>query len=888
VALNAGARLGPYEIVSPIGAGGMGEVYRARDTRLDRTVAVKVLPPHLSDSPEARQRFEREARAISRLSHPHICALYDVGHEGEVEYLVMEYLEGETLATRLAKGPLPLDQTLRFAGEIARALDTAHREGIVHRDLKPQNVMLTRSGVKLLDFGLAKSVAPASKPIDFTAVATAAEAPVTREGTIVGTFQYMAPEQLEGRDADARTDIFAFGAVVYEMATGQRAFQGTSQISLITAILRDEPKPISQVAPMAPASLDRLVRTCLAKAPDERWQSAHDIAAELAWIGQESGRSEPAAAAARRPRGGRAISWAIAAVLGAVAGALAVRALHPPARPPEVRSSIPAPDGWRFDLLAGPPALSPDGTRLAFAARTEDGRTFLFLRPLESDSAQMLAGSEGAGFPFWSPDGKTIGYSTGNAVWTVSAGGGVPEKLNNMIRARTGSWSRSGVILFSRNGGQALASYSLAERKGKPETTLGADSGHYDPQFLPDGVHYVYLARRLDPTSRRVESDLYAGSVGSAERKLLFRSESSALFVPPGHLLFRQEGDLVARAFDPDRLTISGEPRVIAHGIAWEDESLTPLLSASATGQLAWMSGSVLGLAQLSVTDLEGKRLQAFGEPANVWTPRLSHDGRRIAVEIQDRANANRDIWIYDIDRPALPTRWTFDPGDEATPVWSPDDSRIAFLARRDAPGANPPDYFVVSRSATGEGGETQLLKGQGTRYLTDWSPDGEFLAFNWLQPATRNDVAALSTRDLSIRKIVTGATEDRDGVFSPDGRWLAYMSGESGRFEIYVRPFPGAGGPWQVSTGGGLMPRWRRDGKALFYVTLDGRLMTVPVRAGSGFAVDSPVFLFSPHLRRTLIAQYDVFPDGKRILLNALAASDTADAVHLIQNWDR
>ena len=541
----------------------MGEVYRARDTRLDRTVAVKVLPPHLSDSPEARQRFEREARSISRLSHPHICALYDVGHEGDVEYLVMEYLEGETLATRLAKGPLPLDQTLRFAGEIARALDTAHREGIVHRDLKPQNVMLTRSGVKLLDFGLAKSAAPPVRSIDVTSLPTAADAPVTREGTIVGTFQYMAPEQLEGREADARTDIFAFGAVVYEMATGQKAFQGTSQVSLITAILRDEPKPISQVQPMTPPSLDRLVRTCLAKSPDERWQSAHDIASELAWIGQESGRGE-AAAPVRRARWSTAIPWAAAAVLALAAGALAVRAFRPAPRAPEVRSEIVAPEGARFDLLSGTPALSPDGTRLVFTARTADGRTFLFLRPLESDTAQLLAGTEGAGFPFWSPDGKTIGYSTGNAVWTVPPAGGVPEKLTDVIRARAGSWSRSGVILLSRGATQTLVSYSPAGRTLKAETTLAAgESGQYDPQFLPDGRHYIYLSRRVDP-DRRIESEIYAGSVGSAQRKLLFASESSAVFAPPGHVLYRQGNDLVARAFDADRLTVSGEPRVIA------------------------------------------------------------------------------------------------------------------------------------------------------------------------------------------------------------------------------------------------------------------------------------------------------------------------------------
>jgi serine/threonine protein kinase/Tol biopolymer transport system component len=893
LALNSGSRLGPYEIVEPIGAGGMGEVYRALDTRLERTVAVKVLPAHLSDSAEARQRFEREARAISRLSHPHICALYDVGREGEIEYLVMEYLEGETLSARLAKESLPLEQTLRLAGEIARALDAAHRQGIVHRDLKPQNVMLTRSGVKLLDFGLARKMAPAVKETDVTALAPVAE-PITREGTIVGTFQYMAPEQLEGQDADARTDIFAFGAVLYEMATGERAFKGSSQVSLITAIRRDEPAPISQVQPMTPPALERLVRTCLAKNPDERWQSAHDLASELEWIRESStsgARSRSGEPALPPRRAGRAaVPWTIALLAVAAAIAMAIFARRPAPSPTPLRASLLAPEGAAFDLLGGPAALSPDGSKIAFAGRNAQGRTSLYMRPLDSEVARVFQETESVSFPFWSADGRYIGYSTGNTVAFVPAGGGVPEKIVDLIRASKATWSPSGEILASRGNRTPIVRFSLADRKPRPVIPLAADEiAQASPQFLPDGKHFIYLSRRLDQASRTVSNEIRVGSLGSAESISLGRAESSAVYADPGYLLFLRGSELVARPFDASKMSFSGEPFAIARSVASTEDKTMPLFSASNTGTVAWAQGDSVGLSQLAVYDLAGKQESTLGPVGDVWTPRLSHDGRRAAVEVMDRVSTSRDIWIYDFARPSLPVRMTFDPGDMATPVWSPDDARVAYLYRRiPGPEGKPPEWSIRIQSARGEGREDVVYTDTRTSYLTDWSPDGSFLAFNRPDPKMHNDEGIFSIPDRRMRIAIQTPAEDRDGTFSPDGRWIAYMSSESGRFEIYVQAFPGPGGKWQISTGGGNQPRWRRDGKALFYVTLDGQLMTVPVRTSPAFEADEPRALFAPRMRRTLIAQYDVFPEGNRLLVNWLPAPDASKSIEILQNWKR
>ncbi|MEO8190582.1 MAG: protein kinase [Acidobacteriota bacterium] len=902
MALTPGSRLGPYEILAPIGAGGMGEVYRGKDTRLDRSVAIKVLPSHLSESAEARQRLDREARAISALSHPHICALHDVGHQDGIDYLVMEYLEGETLHDRLSRGVPPLDWTLKRAVEIAQALDCAHRQGIVHRDLKPGNVMLSKSGLKLLDFGLARrrplrtagndgtaGSHETATQADLTALATEI-GPITAEGTIVGTFQYMSPEQIEGREADARSDIFAFGAVLYEMATGVKAFRGGSQASLISAILRDDPPPISQVQPMTPPALERVVRTCLAKNPDERWQNAHDLASELEWIRQEDSHPSASVSLATKTRapGSRLLRGAVLAAVVAAAFAGGWLARRPATKAVSLRASLPAPEGTRFDLLAGPVAISPDGTRLAFAARSLDGKTFLYVRALDADSAQLLAGTEGASCPFWSPDGKSIGYSTGNTMAVVPAGGGVPEKLVDVIRSRVATWGTSGVILAGRGGRQSLVRYSVATRVLSSATEFGPDEiAHQSPQFLPDGRHFIYLARRLDRISRTVTSEIRVGNIDSKESRTLFPAESNALYARSGYLLFVRQGDLVARPFDATRLTLSGDPVVVARHVSTTQDDATALASISETGVLAWAEGGAIGQSQLAVYGLDGKRQAALGDVGEIWTPRLSNDGRRVAAEVMDPANGNRDIWIYDLSRPTLPVRMTFDPGDMATPVWSPDDSRIAYLhGSAAAERGKVPEWSIRIKSVRGQGAESNVYSAPTTSYLTGWSADGARLLFNQGGGKSRNDVWGLEVSNRKSEVLVQTPAEDRDGTLSPDGRWLAYMSSESGRFEIYVQPFPGPGGKWQISSAGGNQPVWGRDGKAVYYVTLDGRLMRVAVRTDPSFETEEPHTLFSPRMRRTLIPQYAVFPDGERLLINSLAAPDVADSIRIVQNW--
>ncbi|HEY3122792.1 MAG TPA: protein kinase, partial [Thermoanaerobaculia bacterium] len=631
-----GCRLGPYEVLSALGAGGMGEVYKARDTRLERTVAVKVLPQHLSSSPEVRQRFEREARTISQLSHPHICALYDVGREGETEYLVMEYLEGETLSERLVKGPLLLEQTLRFAIEIADALDKAHRQGIVHRDLKPGNVMLTKSGVKLLDFGLAKALpSPGGRGVGgegLTALPT--EGNLTKEGTILGTFQYMAPEQLEGKEADSRTDIFALGCVLYEMATGKNAFTGASRASLISAIMSSEPAPISTVQPMSPPALDRVVKTCLAKDPEDRWQTARDVLLQLKWIhegGSQAGLPAPAAA---RRRNWERLAW-VAAAAG-VAAALALAAMlvsrtHETRR--MVQSSILPPEKATFAFEFGPVAVSPDGRRLAFVARPTDGRSALWVRPLIGLSAQPLPGSEGASYPFWSPDSRFLGFFAGGKLKKIDASGGPPQTICDARSGRGGTWNREDVILFAPAAREGILQVSSAGGTPSPATRLDEtrqEIGHRLPVFLPDGRHFLFLSSS-GPELRR----LVCGSLGGRETRELLRVNSNVSYVEPGYLLFYRERTLFAQRFDAKRIELRGEAFPVAEQIQYLPDRGFGVFSASNDGTLVYQRASAVA-SQMVWTDRAGKPIETVGPPGLYRCPRLSYDGRRVAVDIED------------------------------------------------------------------------------------------------------------------------------------------------------------------------------------------------------------------------------------------------------------
>jgi tRNA A-37 threonylcarbamoyl transferase component Bud32/WD40 repeat protein len=713
MALSAGTKLGPYEILAPIGAGGMGEVYKARDTRLDRTVAIKVLPAHLAANEQLRQRLEREARAVSSLSHPHICVLHDVGHQDGTDFLVMEYLEGETLAGRVARGPLPLEQIFTIATQIADALDKAHRQGVVHRDLKPGNVMLTKAGAKLMDFGLAKTTASATALL--SSVAVTQSSPVTAAGTIVGTFQYMSPEQIEGREADARSDIFAFGLLLYEMATGRRAFEGKTQASVIGAILATEPPPISSLQPLTPPALERLVKTCMAKDANERRQTMHDILLDLKWItegGSQAG--VPAPVIARRKNRERIWMGAAVVLLVATLGLAAMVILYQRAasdvRP--LRAFVLPPEGATFGVSGGsggPVVISPDGKRLAFVATTSDGKRMLWTRSLESLTAQPLSGTEEAMFPFWSPDSRSLGFFAQNKLKKIDIAGGPPLALcDTSGNPRGGTWGREGVILFTPSTTSPLFRTSASGSPPTQVTKLEADikvGTHRWPHFLPDGRHFLYVARATGPggTQQSGAEGIYVGSIDGKESKLLVRAISSGAYAS-GNVLFVREGTLMAQAFDPKLLEVTGDAFPVAEQVQFDLAYSLAAFSASENGVLAYHAGGVLeNNSKLLWIDRTGKEIGGLGDAAAYYDQRISADGQKVAVSLFDPSARTIDIWIYEVAR-GLRTRFTFDPSFERFPVWSPDGSRVVFGSTRKG------QYDLFVKPASGAGTEELLL----------------------------------------------------------------------------------------------------------------------------------------------------------------------------------
>jgi Tol biopolymer transport system component len=883
VTLAVGARLGPYEILSAVGAGGMGEVYKARDTRLERTVAVKVLPARLSENPEFRQRFEREAKTISQLSHPHICTLHDVGHHDGIDYLVMEFLEGETLTERLAKGPLPLEQVLRYGIEIADALEKAHRQGIVHRDLKPGNVMITKSGVKLVDFGLAKLAAPRSGGVlsSFSVLPTQAGENLTAEGTILGTFQYMAPEQLEGHEADARTDIFALGLLLYEMATGKKAFTGKSQASLIAAIIHTQPEAISSVQPMTPPALDRVVRTCLAKDPDDRFHTAHDVKLQLQWIAEGgSAVGLPAPVAAKR-KSREKLAWAlvpVAALAAAAATAFVIRLRSEPPR--VVQSTLLPPVKSTFAFDAGPMALSPDGRRMAFIA-TSSGANMLWVRPLAGLSAQPLAGTEGASYPFWSPDSRFLGFFANGKLKKIEASGGPPQTLADASLGRGGTWNREGVILFAPSSRDSIYRVSAAGGEASAVTKLDVEASEFShrwPVFLPDGRRFLYLGQASLTGSEK--NGIYAASLDGGGRKLLFSGNTNVVYAPPCYLLFQRDRTLLARPFDRKALRFTEEAFPVAENVKLFTNVASAAFTASDTGLIAYQAGSGGGLTQLTWLDRAGKPVGTVGAPGQLAGPRLAHDGRRVAVGTEDNQGF-ADIWIYDLER-NTPTRFTFDPNADFAPVWSPDDSRIVFSASR----KNPADLY--RKDSSGTASEEPLFASITFKVATDWSADGRVLLFQTNDPRTRNiwDLWTYSIADRKATPFIQTPFNEILGRFSPDGRWIAYVSNESGREEVYVVPFPGPGGKWQISTTGGRAPAWTRGGREIVYEAPGDEIMAVEVRTAPTFQAGIPKALFKTHLRPPPGRQFDVTPDGERFLVNLRPGDQVSDPVTLVQNW--
>jgi Tol biopolymer transport system component len=882
--LAAGTTLGPYAVVTFVGAGGMGEIYKARDTRLDRTVALKILP-HSKDS-DRGQRFEREARAISQLQHPHICALYDVGNQDGVEYLVMEFLEGQTLAQRIEKGPLPIVELVGTAMQIAEALDHAHRAGICHRDLKPANVMLTKTGVKLLDFGLAGALGTQAIP----AAGETATMALTRDGVILGTLPYMSPEQLEGKPGDARSDIFAFGAVLYEMATGKRAFQGSSGASLITQIMSAEPPPMRDTQPVTPPGLEKIVRRCLAKDPEDRWQSARDVGAALELVMGPQAPSGQAINESPRNVWRERIAWGLFAA--AVIAAVALAVIHfwiPAAHPSAVTFTIPPPQDAFFNGRSTP-AVSPDGRRVAFVA-ISGGVSQIWIRSLDAMQARSLAGTEGATHElFWSPDGKNVAFDANGKLKRASADGGVVQTICDAPNLRGGSWNQDGIIVFAPSVLTGVYRVPASGGTPAPVTTPDESRGensHRWPQFLPDGKRFLYFVRAGNPE----DWGIYLGWLDPArrsERKLILKTHSNAVFVPPegtnesGHLLHVRNRTLVAQPFDPDRLQFTGDPVVLAEGISESSPAVAAQFTAASR---LLIYGSSANPDELIWFDRAGKRLSAIKSSDSVYSrPELSPDGKRLSVSAIDQRMNRWDIWIIDIAR-GIPTRFTFGimPTNNNA-VWSPDGKYLAFLETRNLQISLDKKMSDGSRPA-----ETlEVLSGSGPQTACDWSRDGKWILVQKLHDTA--ELWLLSTEPgAKARPLIQSKSNSACGQFSPDGKWIAFTSDESGRNQIYVQAFP-EGPKWQISKDGGVQPRWRGDGKELFYRSADQSVMAVDVRTGAAVEAGTPKALFQAPRNNfdevVFAINYAVTRDGQKFVLLTAPVGQSPEPLTAVLNW--
>ena len=876
--IEAGSRLGPYEIVSPVGAGGMGEVYRAKDTRLGRDVAIKVLPAHMSSSPELRQRLEREAKTISQLSHPHICMLHDVGHQNGTDYLVMEFLEGETLADRLAKGALPVEQALRIGIEIAGALDAAHRSGIIHRDLKPGNVMLTKTGVKLLDFGLAKLAAPDARAVSqATSLPTALQEshPLTSRGTILGTFQYMSPEQLEGKEADARSDIFAFGCVLYEMLTGQKAFTGKSQASLIGSIMNTEPAPISSIQPMTPPALDRVVKGCLAKEPEHRWSTAHDVMLQLQWVAEGgSAAGLPAPIAARR-KSREKLAWGVAAALLLATLGLSYGFLRRAPKPPRI---------VRFEVAIPPeitaidaPKISPDGRTLAFNATNKEGQTQIWLRPLNALTAQPLAGTEGTRRPFWSPDSRFLAFMADGKLKKIDVTGGPPTKICDAPTGVDGSWSSEGVILLDGTGADPILRVSAAG--GTPVVAVKPDAEKKIfqvgwPEFLPDGRHFIYLALNQKPE----DTGYRIGSLDSAETKPFAPAQTMLAYAPQGYLLFVRDKTLVAQRFDAKALKTSGEPVPLAEQIGTDAVGLARF-SVSRDGVLAYRTGESGN--RMIWRDRSGKELETVIEKGENQDPVFSPAGDQLAFDFADERSGKVDIWIRDLSR-GVNSRFTFAEGNAYVPVWSPRGDAIIYASDRpSAPG-------LYEKSMLGQGEEKLLLRSDALILPASMTPDGSALLYTVRDSKTSWDIMVLpKTGEAKPTAFRATPFRETDASFSPDGKFIAYTSNESGRNEVYVQSYPGPGRTWQISTSGGSDAHWRSDGKELFFRSLDQKLMAVDILPGTTFQAGIPRALFQGQFAGGAAStKYMPDPSGQKFLVVAPMSRDALSPTTVVLNW--
>ncbi len=847
----------------------MGEVYRAMDTRLNRTVAIKVLPAEISSDPDRSKRLRLEARALSSLNHPNICALYDVGRQDGVDFLVMEYLDGKTLADRLIRGPLPIGEVLRYGIEIAGALDKAHGQGLIHRDLKPGNVMLTKAGAKLLDFGLVKMT---ENPSAGGSQATVSMA-LSEEGALLGTLQYMSPEQIEGKEAGPRSDIFTLGLVLYEMVTGRRAFAGSSHAAIAAAILSSEPQPMRVLQPATPRALEGVIKACLAKQPDERWQSAHDLRIELKWMEERLAEGVPAQAVSPRAWRTRLMEVAGILLVATVIAATLVthyRSVLPPQRVEVIRSSLLPPEKSAF--LPYNFAVSPDGSHVAFVAVGADGRSALWVRALSNTAAQQLNGTDEATFPFWSPENRRIGFFADGKLKTVDAAGGAVEILCDALIGRGGTWNREGTIVFAPFIAGPLYRISADGGTATPVTTVrnGAEGeAHRWPFFLPDGKHFLYFKDWSDPADPQ-GNGIYAGSLEPSQSKLISLELTGNVAFASGNLLYVRDRSLVTQFFNPDRLETSGPAVPIA------EQELEKALASSQSGFAVSQNGELVfqsatdAPTRLVWFDAGGKELGQLSE-AGYKDPSLSPDGRYVAVSSDDEHNGKHFIRVYDLAR-GISTRLT-NGGSEEFPTWTRDGKEITYVATAGKSSE------IETIAADGSGPPHTILKG-AEMFPSSWSADGH-LAFLDLAKG-RPYLTVYFSNDHKVTQL---PLEGPEAQFSPDGKWIVSTeSGNGVHGSVFVEPFPGPGARVQISSGG-AQPRWSRDGKHIFYIAPDRKLMAVSFDSGKGSA-SAPHVLFQTRIVAPDFAlfQYDVAPDG-RFLINSFPASYSSPLT-LLTGW--
>jgi eukaryotic-like serine/threonine-protein kinase len=884
----------------------MGEVYRALDTRLDRTVAIKILSSKLSLSPILRARFEREAKAISALQHANICVLHDVGKAGDIDFLVMEYLEGETLAERLARKALTVDEALRIAIEIADALDNAHSNGVNHRDLKPGNIMLTKHGTKLMDFGLARVSEPdvSGAPGVLPETVTSPISPITMAGSIVGTWQYVSPEQIQGREADFRSDIFAFGATLYEMLTGKPAFTGKSHFSVATAILETEPQPLHKLQPLTPPSLQRLVTKCLAKDPEERWQSARDVACELRWIAEAGAtKVDPADTGVSVKGQRRELLYAALGVLSLCVGAALWhwRRAPDPARPILAEISLPANLTLNFtgtdrEALA----LSPDGRALLFQAEDETGSSMLWIRPINSSSVHPVPSTERATDAFWSPDSRAIGFFANGKLKTVPVSGGPPRVLAAAPVSAGGSWGRDGTILFVPESSKGI--YRVPAEGGETALVVPVGNSKFDyyssPRFLPDGKHFIYLAGNpaewAQPDGAGGGGEYFASLQGGQGHLLVKGLVGDAAYAS-GFLLFAgNRFTLMAQPFEPERGELKGEPKPLSQSVALPE--FAAAFSASQNGILIFKPGGVNVEKRLTWFDRTGKSLGTVGEIADYYDLRLSPDGRKLACNAGYPAGSmTSEIYVDDLAHGSR-MRLTIDPDtDHGMPMWSPDGREVLFAALQ-----SKEPLGLYQKAANGARAEELLLPAPKFKqvYPTSISKDGRFILFTSGVLLARSEIWLLDLHgDRKPRVFVSTKAAAYDGQFSPDNKWVAYTSRESGQDQVYVIAFdaekaldPAAkssskGGQWQVSVGGGRSPRWRRDGRELFFLSSAGQMLAAQMDENdSGIQIGTPRVLFRSPVFTNAYAPYDVTPDGQKFIMNLTGEHDSP--LTLIVNW--